>query len=195
MLRDYMEQHQPKPSSQKRLEFVFEVCHPAVADGSLASARRFDRVSAAFEEAARLFAGLMLSEWGQRLCRCRYRACERYFLKKSLRRTPLVHGTFCCPEHQRKASAGDCVRKSRANQRRELIEKAAATLVRWRIASSQWQEDANRKLRLASALSDTQVCRRHKLRLGSNWVTRHCHSIEKRRLELTSADRRENNAR
>ena len=187
LLRDYVEQHQPTlPFFPKRLEFVFEMCHPAVAYGSFASARRFDLVSRAFEEAARLFAGLMLSEWGQRLCRCRYRACGQYFLIERLRRAPLVHGTFCCPEHQRKASAGDCVRKSRANHRRELIEKAAAILVRWRIASFQWQEDRNRKLRLASALSATQLCQRHKLVLRSNWVTRHCHPIEKRRLELTS---------
>jgi hypothetical protein len=59
LLRDYVEQHPPTlPSSPKRLEFVFEMCHPAVADGSLAWARRFDLVSGAFEEAARLFAGL-----------------------------------------------------------------------------------------------------------------------------------------
>jgi hypothetical protein len=187
LLRDYVEQHRPTlPSSPKRLEFVFEMCHPAVAAGSLASARRFDLVSRAFEETARLFAGLMLSEWGQRLCRCRYRTCGQYFLKESLRRAPLVHGTFCCPEHQRKASAVDCVRKSRANHRWELIEKAAAILVRWRIASPQWQEDRNRKLKLASALSATQLCQRHKLALRSNWVTRHRHPIEKRRLELTS---------
>ena len=31
-----------------------------------------------------------------------------------------------------------------------------------------------------------KFCQRHKLLLGSNWVTRHCHPIEKRRLELTS---------
>ena len=187
LLRDYIEQHRPTLSfSPKRREFVFEMCHPVVADGSLASARRFDMVSGAFEEVARLFAGLMLSEWGQRLCWCRYRACGQYFLKESLRRAPLVHGTFCCPEHQRKASAGDCVKKSRANHRRELIEKAAAILVRWRIASPQWQDNRNRKLQLASALSGTQLCQRHKLVLGSNWVTRHCHPIEKRRFELTS---------
>jgi hypothetical protein len=187
LLRDYVEQHRPTlPSSPGRLEFVFEMCHPAVADGSLDSARRFDLVSRAFEETARLFSGLMLSEWGQRLCRCRYVACGQYFLKKCLRHSPLVHGTFCCAEHQRNASAGDCVRKSRANQRRELIEKAAALLVRWRIAGPQWQEDRNRKLKLAFALSETKFCERHKLVLGSNWVTRHCQPIEKRRLELTS---------
>jgi hypothetical protein len=187
LLRDYVEQHPPTlPSSPKRLEFVFEMCHPAVADGSLAWARRFDLVSGAFEEAARLFAGLMLSEWGQRLCRCRYRACGQYFLKGRLRRAPLVHGTFCCAEHQRKASAGDCVRRSRDNQKRELIEQAAAILVRWRIASPQWKEDRDRKLRLAFALSATQLCRRLNLVLSSNWVTRNCHPIEKKRLELAA---------
>jgi hypothetical protein len=43
------------------------------------------------------------------------------------------------------------------------LNRPAAILVRWRIASPQWQEDGNRKLRLASALSATQLCRRHKL--------------------------------
>jgi hypothetical protein len=187
LLRDYVEQHRPTlPFSPKRLEFVFEMCYPAVADGSLAAARRFDLVSGAFEEAARLFTGLMLSEWGQRLCKCRHIACGRYFLKECLRRSPLVHGTFCCAKHQRQASASDCVRTSRANQRQELIEKAAAILVRWRITNPQWQEDRKRKLKLAFDLSETQLCERHKLVLKSNWVTRHCQSIEQRRLELTS---------
>ena len=162
------------------------MCHPGVTDGSLAAARRADLVLRAFEEAARLFTGLMLSEWGQRLCRCRYIACGQYFLKERLRRSPLIHGTFCCAEHQRKASAGDCVRTSRANQRQQLIEKAAAILVRWRITNPQWQEDRKRKRKLAFALSGTQLCERHKLVLKSNWVTRHCQPIEKRRLELTS---------
>jgi hypothetical protein len=140
-----------------------------------------------FEEAARLFTGLMLSEWGRRLCRCRYRACGEYFLKERLRRAPLVHGTFCCRQHQQKASATDCVNKSRAKNRRELIEKAAAILVRrQKVASPQWLEDQNCKRQLASALSATQLCQRHKLVLRSNWVTSHCHEIEKRRLELTS---------
>jgi hypothetical protein len=188
VLRDYMDQNRPRPSPQKSLEFVFEMCDPAIADGSMASARRFDLVCRAFEETARLFAGLMLSEWGQRLCRCRYSACGRYFLKHAYRRAPLVHGTFCCPGHQRKASASDCVRKSRSNQTRKLIEAAAAILVRWRIVNPQWQEDANRKLKLANALSATPLCRRHKLLLRPNWVTRHHHSIEKRRLELAATD-------
>jgi hypothetical protein len=188
MLRDYVEQHRPRlASSPKRRELVFEMCQPGT-DEDVAWRRRgrFDRVCRAFEEADRLFAGLMLSEWGQRLCRCRYSVCGQYFLKESLRPAPLVHGAFCSPAHQRKASAGDCVRKSRARHRRQLIEKAAAFLVRWRIASPPWQQDRNRKLLLASALSATQLCQRHRLVLTSNWVTRHCQPIEKRRLQLTS---------
>jgi hypothetical protein len=83
LLRGYVAQNPPTlPFSPKRLEFVFEMCHPAGADGSFAAARRSDLVTGAFEEAARLFAGLMLSEWGERLCRCRYMACGQYFLKR-----------------------------------------------------------------------------------------------------------------
>jgi hypothetical protein len=187
LLRDYVENHRPTLAfSTKGLEFVFEMFHPGVDDGSLASTRRFDLVSRAFEEAARLFAGLMLSEWGQRLCRCRYIACGRYFLKDRLRRSALVHGTFCCAKHQREASAGECVRTSRANQRQQLIEEAAKILVRWRINSPQWQEDRNRKVKLAFALSQTRLCKRHRFILKPNWVTRHCQPIEERRFELTS---------
>jgi hypothetical protein len=187
LLRDYVEHNRPTLAfSPKRREFVFEMRRPDVADGSLASARRFDLVSRAFEEAARLFAGLMLSEWGQRLCRCRLSACGKYFLKDCLRRSALVHGTFCCAAHQRKASAGECIRRGRANQRQQLIGKAATILVRWRIASPQWQEDRKRKLKLAFALSDTEFCKRRELVLRLSWITRHCQPIEKRRLELTS---------
>jgi hypothetical protein len=154
--------------------------------GSLASARRHDLVSRAFEETARLFAGLMLSEWGERLCRCRYRRCGKYFVKGRLRRAPLVHGTFCCPEHQRKASAVDCVTRSRVNNTRDLIGEAAAILLRSRVAGLHWWEDRDLKKRLARELSATQLCKRQGLILRSNWITRHCQSIEKRRLELTS---------
>jgi hypothetical protein len=169
LLRDYVEQNRPTlPLSPNRLEFVFEICHAAIPCGSLEAARRSDLVSGAFEEAARLFTGLLLSEWGHRLCRCRYRGCGQYFLKERLRVAPLVHGTFCRPEHQRKASAEDCVRKSRANQRKELIERAAAILIRWRIESAQWHQDGNSKRKLAAALSATHLCRRTKLVFGSS---------------------------
>jgi len=186
LLREYVEQHRPSlRASTRGLAFVFEVGRPAVADGSFAGRHQHDVVTRAFDEAARLFAGLMLSEWGERMCKCRHEACGKYFVKERFRTAPLVRGTFCCPEHQRTASAAACVLKSREDMKRELIGRAVAILFQWRVAGPEWQEDSKLKRQLAFRLSETPLCKRNKLVLKSNWVTRHCNSIETRRLERT----------
>ena len=140
-------------------------------------------------EAKVLLFGLMVSDWKERLCKCRYSSCGRYFVLARLRQS-YQHGIFCCREHQRLASAIACTKQKRRSAAAKLIELAAGQLLKWQVNGSDWQGDRSKKKRLASALSSTILngkdpnLKAHRPQVKVNWVTRNRERIEQRRLEI-----------
>ncbi len=157
-------------------------------------------LSASFErglkEAARLFTGFMASNWKESVCKCRYERCSRYFLLEKPRRF-YAHGTFCCREHQSHASADALARNLRGRGQTELTEAAARQLLKWGICDPRWQEDYDRKRRLAEMLSENVIprmlARGFRREVKVNWVTWHRGTIEQKRIELSG--RRQQDAR
>ncbi len=137
-------------------------------------------------EAARLLVGFVASDWKDRVCKCRYRLCERYFVHPAPRRV-YRHGTFCCRSHQKSASAGPRTKQRRQQMTSRLIDEAAKQLIKWGIGPG-WQEDKYRKSRLAAFLTkriDLQRdLRAWRTDVRINWVTGHSTEIEQRRLHL-----------
>jgi hypothetical protein len=180
-----------------RVRFALEVGRPEEPDAraGLLEPRFKDSASKAWDEAARLLYGLMMSDWAHRLCQCPH--CEAFFVKKKLRKTPYIHGTFCCRGHQSHASAVASTEDSRAAIRDELVGRAARWLQKWGICPADWRDDSAYNWRddsaykedLASDLSESLLCRRLRREVRANWVTRHQDAIEQKRLELI-AERR-----
>jgi hypothetical protein len=135
-------------------------------------------------QAKRLFTGLMLGDWKERLCRCRYARCRRYFLLARPRGVR-KHGTFCCRKHQALASAGACTKQRRAAAEHKLIECAAKWLQEFQVKTPEWTGNSRLKCRVAKAVSAYIRGNRSLSALRSevrvNWVTRHQLAIEKRR--------------
>ena len=142
-------------------------------------------------EAQRLFFGIMASDWKDRLCKCRYQYCGRYFLHPKPRAC-YRRGMFCCRQHAASAAADESMRRARKTGREKLIELAAQKLCVWRVENRAWQDDADVKRRLASSLClEIPRCRlqRYQQEVRAHWVSRHQESIEGRRLEM-KAERR-----
>jgi hypothetical protein len=74
--------------------------------------------------AGRLFVGVLASDWQQRLCKCRYSPCGRYFVGAKVRQG-YRHGTFCSRAHRARASADAVTKARRRRSRLDLIEVAA----------------------------------------------------------------------
>jgi hypothetical protein len=139
-------------------------------------------------ESIRLLVGIMASHWLERLCKCRYSPCGKYFLQAQPRRS-YRHGTFCCRDHQRRASAEVLTKARRSRAKISLVESAAKFLVK-RGRSPAWQDDDGLKRRLAEFIS-TVVSQDPNLQLGRqdvklHWVTRNRPLIEQRRLQLAA---------
>jgi hypothetical protein len=174
-------------SSANRSEWVVVFGTAPARSGPSVSFYRSGTFEDGLKEAGRLFTGLIMSDWKESICKCRYRPCGRYFFLGKPRRS-YRHGTFCCREHQSHASADACIRKLRTDVRMQLIETAARELLERGITDSLWQDDANRKRLLAEALCHV-IARKamHGFReeVKANWVTRNRKKIEQRRLELS----------
>jgi hypothetical protein len=142
----------------------------------------FERASA---QAGRLFLCLMLSDWNKSICKCRYAPCGQYYVLKKPRRNP----SFCCVQHQRRASAVERVMNARADGERELLDAAARRLMRWKKTSFHWQDDDVLKERLAAKLNlviADKGLHGYRDQVTRGWVTRHRGAIEQRRLEFTN---------
>lgn len=136
-------------------------------------------------EARRLFVGILASEWQQRLCKCRYSPCGRYFVGTKLRHS-YRHGTFCGPQHRQRASAEAITKARRQEGRSYLIDAAAQWLGQQKVSA--WQADFGLNCRLLTVLAK-EVRRNPNLRpsrepVRMNWITRNCAAIEKRRLQV-----------
>src|SRR5262249_1666900 len=142
--------------------------------------------------AQRLFLGIMLSEWQDCLCKCRYQYCGRYFVHPKPR-SCYRRGTFCCREHAGRAAADEAPRQMRKQGRERLIEVAARRLIARRIEEADWRNNTTMKRRLVQELCE--VIRRQRLHgyqqvVGLRWVSRHQDRIERMRLELSGGDQR-----
>jgi hypothetical protein len=143
-------------------------------------------------EAKRLFTGLIVSDFQDRLCKCRYSICGCYFfLPKPLLR-PRNAGLFCAARHHRLSVAAMKTDEKRRSGHSALVDYAAQQLVNRKVASG-WKDDTTRKAWLASKMTSYLVegCRDPELRayrqqVKVNWVTRNRDEIERRRLELNS---------
>ena len=161
-----------------------ESAHPELPVSFYHWAASFGR---GLKEASRLFTGLMASDWKESICKCRYEPCSRYFLFENPRRS-YAHGTFCCREHQSRASADALTRNSRTRAQMKLIEAAARQLVQWGVRDPLWQDDNRRKRRLAEKLCEVIArtsYRGYRQELKVNWVTWHRRKIEQKRLEIS----------
>jgi hypothetical protein len=139
----------------------------------------------AVNEADELFTRLMVSQWKDLLFKCRYAPCGRYLIEAP--RRPRKNGFFCCPEHQRRASAGARRDSLRRGAKIILIEAAAQQLAERGVTSQQWQHDATLKQQLAGKLCFViaeKTTPGYRDEVKANWVTRHVPEIEMRRLEL-----------
>jgi hypothetical protein len=147
-----------------------------------------DFFEAQIVQAKRLFVGMMMSNWKDRLCKCRYSRCGRYFSHPKPRKSYKL-GTFCCHEHAKSALAEVSMRKSRTEGLKQLIEAAARRLLASRIAGPQWQENSDRKRYLAEELClviARKRLQRYQQAVKVNWVTRHQALIEQKRVELAN---------
>lgn len=147
-----------------------------------------DFFSAQVQDALRLFVGVLASDWKERLCKCRYSACGRYFIHPKPRNS-YKRGTFCCREHASHAVTKKWVCSFRNRAKQELIKAAAEKLLKWKIADPQWQDDSDIRVRLAAELC--QVIARQRLagyrqEVRPHWITRHRLAIEQKRVELSA---------
>jgi hypothetical protein len=172
------------------LELGAKVRRPQPSDFSLGCAEPVRWAPSFFEaallEAKRLLFRAVCSEWAERLCKCRYKSCGRYFLNGN-RFWEYRHGTFCSREHQNLGSAAAATSARRTRVHDKLIDLASKQLATWRIDGPHWQDDAKLKLRLAAELSHriSEDPNLHIYRQGAtvNWVTRNQLEIEQKRLE------------
>ena len=145
-------------------------------------------IEQAYGEVFRLMLGVLMSDWGERLCKCRHALCGRYFiLRKSKPQKIYKHGTFCCDKHRNHTSAVTQTQQRRNDAKLRLIEMAAKYLVD-RGADEHWQDNDLLKRRVADAVSDrmseglSRLANRRGIR--TKWVTRNRVEIESRRREL-----------
>jgi hypothetical protein len=139
-----------------------------------------------YAHAKRIFVAIMASFWNERLCKCRYPLCGRYFTRLKPP-SSYEHGTFCCREHGARASAKALTSARRSAVTGELITFAARQLGKWHV-SADWQDNAVVKRQLAEVLS-LFIAGRPYLQAGRqnirlNWVTHNQPRIEQRRLEM-----------
>jgi hypothetical protein len=139
-------------------------------------------------EATRLFTGLIASDWSERLCKCRYGHCSRYFfLQKPILR-PRKAGIFCSRRCQCLALATACTNSKRRRCHAALIEYAAHQL-RKRKVGSEWGDDTKKKEWLANKLTQylQLECKNIEIRayrriVKVNWITLHRAKIEQARI-------------
>lgn len=163
----------PDPSGFRLMIAAPEWAHPWAGDF----------FEAQWVRAKRLFVGIMAGDWSQRLCKCRYAPCGRYFTGAKLRKS-YRHGTFCSHEHLAHASADAITKARRFKGRHDLIDTSAQWLGKQNNASG-WPDDKALKRQLAAFLSK-QLRGNPTLRDGRSpvtvkWVTRNQALIEQRR--------------
>jgi hypothetical protein len=195
ILRDYTSHQKP----QLRFlgappEFVVEVGFSEDYQPANITSAFVDPVDRVRSDVARLFFGLIISDWGPHLSKCRH--CGRYFVHPKPRRS-YKNGTFCSNQHQMSWNATRRGREKRRFIHSALLDIAAAELMRRRVSGPRWQNDRSRKIQLANDVSawireNGDAAFRHlRFNVKLTWVTRNRQEIEKRRRELSSTSPRE----
>ena len=159
-----------------------------VAERRWPSGVAHDFFQAQAHSALRLFVGMFASDWKERLCKCRYSKCGRYFLHPKPRET-YKKGIYCTPKCAKAAAAVAANLKRRDQGKARLIDAAARLLLRRRIAGRTWQDDADLKGRLAEKLSvviGEEELQGYRDEVKVNWVTRNRDAIERRRRQLSA---------
>jgi len=187
VLEDYASKQDPRLRFRRvPAEFVVDVGSSEDPWQTSAITGLLDPIGRAWREVARLLFGLVTSDWGSRLCKCRYALCGRYFVHLKPRRS-YKHGTFC-GNHQMAWTATRQVKERRHLARSALIDLAATELLKMRINGPHWQVDRQRKIQLAKDISAqiriTDFAPFGPARLSLTWVTRNRQEIERRRLQL-----------
>jgi hypothetical protein len=189
VLQDYTSQQSPRLSFLRvPPEFVVEVGSSGDHPHASINSAFVDPIGRAWREVARLFFGLITSDWGPRICECRY--CGLYFVHPKPRPS-YKHGTFC-GDHQMAWNAMRRVKETRRLIHSTLLDIAATELRKRRINGPQWQYDSRRKIQLANDVSarilksGNSFLRHARSRVKLTWVTRNQQEIEKRRIELGS---------
>ena len=170
-------------------EFVVEVGSSGDHPQASITSAFVDTIDRVRSDVARLFFGLITSDWGPHLCKCRY--CGRYFVHPKTRPW-YKHGTFCDSHHQMLWNATRRGKEKRSLIHSALLDIAAKELMKRRINGPQWQDDMSRKIQLANDVSawirkkGNASLRHLRSSVKLTWVTRNRQEIEKRRLELGS---------
>ena len=190
VLQDYTSQQNPRLRFVRvPPEFVIEVEPSGDRRHTSMISEFLDSIDRVRRDVARLFFGLIISDWGPRLCKCRY--CGLYFVHPKPRQW-YKHGTFC-GDHQMSWTATQHVKERRRLFHSALLDIAAKELIKRRINGPDWQDDKPRKIQLANDISarvqksGKAALRSVRLKVKLTWVTRNRREIEKRRLELQSS--------
>jgi hypothetical protein len=139
-------------------------------------------------EAKRLFTGLIISDCCDRLCRCRYGHCGRYFFSPKPILRPRKAGIFCSGRCLRLALATKCTDNKRRRCHWALVEYAVQQLHNRKVGS-EWLDDTKRKDWLAKKITYylQRECKNMELRayrqvVKVNWVTHNQAKIERARI-------------
>jgi hypothetical protein len=192
-LRQFAKQSQPQLFFlPRKLEFIVilddEDDHPMEQLDFLGKRPGPSSAELAMEKTARLFAGMMMSDWPHSICKCRY--CGVYFAKENFRKTSYPHGIYCCREHRQHASSQKCTTERLQRIRANLVSFAAGNLREQGIRNADWQTNSNRKKTLVNAINrhiekdGGSELRKYVGIVHINWVTTHQVEIEHSRSHL-----------
>ena len=196
VLQDYTSQQHLNLQFIKRrpalvVEDVSARDNPARDNPGTSKMSEFDEaIGRAFREVPRLFFGLVTSDWGSRLCKCRYSRCGLYFIHPRPR-ISYKHGTFC-GDHQMAWTASQHIKNTRESIHSALVDIAVHELSKRHIDCPRWQDDKSSKVQLAQDIStrirkSRNAALRHAPRVVHlTWVTRNRREIEKRRRAIGS---------
>ena len=150
-LQDYASKQNPRLRFLRvPPEFVVEVGSSGERPHTSVISPFNDSIERVRREVARLFFGLITSDWGPHLSKCRY--CGRYFVHPKPRPW-YKHGTFCDNHHQMSWNAIRRGKETRHLLHSALLDIAATELMKRRVNGPHWQDDRPRKIQLANDIS------------------------------------------
>lgn len=106
------------------------------------------------EEATRLFLTALMSDWRQRVAKCRNESCATYFL---LKKVNFIYetGTYCraCNRKRSLGAAAVGTKKKREIYRHELQLAAARAAWRFNILDEKWHQSSRARNRMVNAVN------------------------------------------
>ncbi|HEX3105222.1 MAG TPA: hypothetical protein VHQ22_12295 [Terriglobales bacterium] len=129
-------------------------------------------------KARRIIALILSSDLRLRIAKCRYEKCKRpYFLLHKLNKV-YRHGTFCCVDHNRSATAPKRMHDRRYQFQSKLIDWAVSYVCTNGVG--EWQANIAFKEKLARHLATLIAKQKAPARdsITKNWVTRNSAEIQ-----------------